>query len=322
MSRTFASSGVHAAMHPSRRAVIAGAGLLPLSATLLGRVAAPAHAEPAGLIRRPIPSSGETLPVIGIGTSRRYEVEPNADAVAPLREAVQRFVALGGTVIDTAPSYGTAEDVLGLILGQDDLRSKVFLCSKVGTPGREGGAAEIARSFKRLNTAMIDLVAVHNLIDPETNLATLRALKAEKKIRYLGVTVWRDSQFADLEALMRRETLDVVQVNYALDDRQAAARILPLAAERGVAVMVNVPFGRDRLLKAVQARELPPWAAEFGCASWPQFFLKYVLAHEAVTCPIPGMAKAAYVEDNLAAARGPMPDAAQRKLMETFVDAL
>ncbi|GJD94836.1 aldo/keto reductase [Methylobacterium iners] len=308
-------------MHPSRRTFVAGAGLLPL-ATHLAQAAAPAEAEPAGLLRRAIPSSGERIPVIGIGTSRRYEVEPTPEKVAPLREAVQRFVALGGSVIDTAPSYGTAEDVLGLILPQDGLREKVFLCSKVGTPGREAGAAEIARSFKRMNTAMIDLVAVHNLVDPASNLATLRDLKAEKKIRYLGVTVWRDSQFADLEPLMRRETLDFVQVNYALDDRRAAERILPLAADRGMAVMVNVPFGRDRLLRAVQGRELPGWTADFGCASWPQFFLKYVLSHPAVTCPIPGMAKASYVEDNLGAARGRMPDAAQRARMEALVDAL
>jgi aryl-alcohol dehydrogenase-like predicted oxidoreductase len=239
-----------------------------------------------------------------------------------LREAVQRFVSLGGTVIDTAPSYGTAEDVLGLILSQDGLREKVFLCSKVGTQGREAAVAEIARSFQRLKTSVIDLVAVHNLIDPDTNLATLRDLKTQGKIRYLGATVWRDSQLADLEALMTRETLDFIQVNYALDDRGAAERILPLAKERGMAVMVNVPFGRDRLFKAVQGRALPPWAAEFDCTSWPQFFLKYVLAHEAVTCPIPGMAKAAYVEDNLGAAQGRLPDAAQRARMEALVDAL
>jgi aryl-alcohol dehydrogenase-like predicted oxidoreductase len=274
------------------------------------------------LLHRAIPSSGESLPVIGIGTSRRYEVEPTPEKIAPLREAVQRFVSLGGTVIDTAPSYGTAEDVLGLILSQDGLREKVFLCSKVGTQGREAAVAEIARSFQRLKTSVIDLVAVHNLIDPDTNLATLRDLKTQGKIRYLGATVWRDSQLADLEALITRETLDFIQVNYALDDRGAAERILPLAKERGMAVMVNVPFGRDRLFKAVQGRALPPWAAEFDCTSWPQFFLKYVLAHEAVTCPIPGMAKAAYVEDNLGAAQGRLPDAAQRARMEALVDAL
>jgi aryl-alcohol dehydrogenase-like predicted oxidoreductase len=309
-------------MHPSRRALVAGAGLLPLTAVLLRNRAMAGTERSSKLLHRAIPSSGESLPVIGIGTSRRYEVEPTPEKIAPLREAVQRFVSLGGTVIDTAPSYGTAEDVLGLILSQDGLREKVFLCSKVGTQGREAAVAEIARSFQRLKTSVIDLVAVHNLIDPDTNLATLRDLKTQGKIRYLGATVWRDSQLADLEALITRETLDFIQVNYALDDRGAAERILPLAKERGMAVMVNVPFGRDRLFKAVQGRALPPWAAEFDCTSWPQFFLKYVLAHEAVTCPIPGMAKAAYVEDNLGAAQGRLPDAAQRARMEALVDAL
>ena len=322
MMQTLVFAGVRVLMHPSRRALVAGAGLLPLSAVLLRNRAMAGTERSSKLLHRAIPSSGESLPVIGIGTSRRYEVEPTPEKIAPLREAVQRFVSLGGTVIDTAPSYGTAEDVLGLILSQDGLREKVFLCSKVGTQGREAAVAEIARSFQRLKTSVIDLVAVHNLIDPDANLATLRDLKTQGKIRYLGATVWRDSQLADLEALMTRETLDFIQVNYALDDRGAAERILPLAKERGMAVMVNVPFGRDRLFKAVQGRALPPWAAEFDCTSWPQFFLKYVLAHEAVTCPIPGMAKAAYVEDNLGAAQGRLPDAAQRARMEALVDAL
>jgi aryl-alcohol dehydrogenase-like predicted oxidoreductase len=319
---TLVFTGARIPMNPSRRAILAGAGLLPFSAALVGPHAKADTLRSDGLRHRPIPSSGQTLPVIGIGTSRRYEVEPTPEAVAPLREAVQRFVALGGTVIDTAPSYGTAEDVLGLILNEDGLREKVFLCSKVGTPGREAGSAEIARSFQRMKTSMIDLVAIHNLIDPDANLATLRDLKAQGKIRYLGATVWRDTQLADLEAVMTREPLDFIQVNYALDDRSAAARILPLAKERGIAVMVNVPFGRDRLFKAVQGRTLPQWAADFDCASWSQFFLKYVLGNEAVTCPIPGMAKAAYVEDNLGAARGRLPDAVQRSRMEAFVDAL
>jgi aryl-alcohol dehydrogenase-like predicted oxidoreductase len=307
-------------MLPSRRTILAGAALLPAAFPARAQ-SAPPPAQAGSLIRRPIPSSGEMLPAIGIGTSRRYEVEPVPEKVAPLREAVERFVALGGTVIDTAPSYGTAEDVLGMIL-PGPLREKVFLASKVSEPGRAAGAAQIERSFERLRTPVIDLIAVHNLIDPENNLATLRDLKARKRIRYLGVTVWRDGQLPDLEAVMRREALDAIQVNYAIDNRAAAERILPLAQERGMAVMVNVPFGRDRLFKAVQGRALPPWAAEFDCASWPQFFLKYVIAHPAVTCPIPGMAKASYVEDNLGAARGRLPDAATRAKMEALIDAL
>lgn len=304
----------HAPHGLSRRSLIAAAGLMPLAPAL--------SAAEEALIRRPIPSSGEMLPVLGIGTSRRYEVEPVPDKIAPLKDAVQRFVALGGSVIDTAPSYGTAEEVLGLILPEAGLRAKVFLASKVGTTGREAGMAEIARSFARLKVEVIDLIAVHNLIDTETQLATLRDMKAKQRIRYVGVTVWRDGQLDALEAVMKRETLDAIQVNYAIDNREAAARILPLAADRGQAVMVNVPFGRDRLFKAVQGKAVPDFAQSFGCATWPQFFLKYVLGHPAVTCPIPGMAKVAYVEDNLAAARGRLPDAAERKRMETFIDAL
>ncbi|MCJ2008178.1 aldo/keto reductase [Methylobacterium sp. J-092] len=297
----------------SRRALIAAAGLMPLAQTLAAEEA---------LIRRPIPSTGELLPVVGIGTSRRYEVAPTPDAVAPLRAAVERFVALGGSVIDTAPSYGTAEDVLGLILPDGALREKVFLASKVDTTGREATRAEFERSLARMKVARIDLLAVHNLIDATENLAVLRDLKAEKRIRYLGVTVWRDGQFDGLERVMRGETLDAIQVNYAIDNREAAERILPLAVDRGQAVMVNVPFGRDRLFKAVQGKAVPDFAKGFGCETWPQFFLKYVLGHPAVTCPIPGMAKVAYVEDNLAAARGRLPDAAERKRMEAFIDAL
>ncbi|MDP4022185.1 aldo/keto reductase [Methylobacterium sp. NEAU 140] len=301
-------------MPVSRRTLLAAAALAPLGARA-------ARAEEP-LIRRSIPSSGETLPAIGIGTSRRYEVAPTPEAVAPLKAAVETFVRLGGSVIDTAPSYGTAEDVLGVIFSETGLRDRVFLASKVDTRGRADTLAQFERSLKRLRTDRLDLVAVHNLIDTAENLAVLRDLKAQKKTRYVGVTVWRDGQLDDLEATMRRETLDFIQVNYAIDNRTAAERVLPLAADKGIAVMINVPFGRDRLFKAVQGKDLPPVAKEIGCASWPQFFLKYVLGNPAVTCPIPGMAKVSYVEDNVAAARGKLPDAAQRKQMEAFIDAV
>ncbi len=305
-------------MSISRRTLLHGAALAAAGATLKGPGTARAAEE--ALILRPIPSTGERLPAMGIGTSRRYEVAVTPEATAPLREAVERFVALGGTVIDTAPSYGTAEDVLGLIL--EGLREKIFLATKVAATGRAAAEAETERSFKRLRTDRIDLIAVHNLIDTESNLAILRGLKAQGRIRYVGVTVWRDDQFPELETVLKREKLDVLQVNYALDSRKAAERVLPLAQERGVAVMVNVPFGRDRLFTAVKGKPVPDFAKEFGCASWAQFFLKYVLANEAVTCPIPGMAKAQYVDDNMGAARGRLPDAAERRKMEAFIDAV
>lgn len=296
-----------------RRTLLAAGALMPLAVR-------PGLAEDSLLLRK-IPSSGESLPAIGIGTSRRYEVEPTPDKIAPLREAVERFVALGGRVIDTAPSYGTAEDVLGKILPEGGLREKIFLASKVSERGKDG-LGQIERSFKRMNVTNIDLIAVHNLVDVETNLATLRELKRQGRIRYVGVTVWVDSQFADLEAVMKREALDFIQVNYAIDSRAAAERILPLAKDRGMAAMINVPFGRDRLFGAVKGKPIPDWAAAFGCANWAQFFLKYVLANEAVTCPIPGMAKVAYVEENVGAARGRLPDATERKKMETYIDAV
>jgi aryl-alcohol dehydrogenase-like predicted oxidoreductase len=297
----------------NRRSLLAAGALAPLAVR-------PASADEPLLLRK-IPSSGEALPAIGIGTSRRYEVEPTPDKIAPLREAVDRFVALGGRVIDTAPSYGTAEDVLGKILPECGLREKVFLATKVSERGKDG-LAQIERSFQRMKTEKIDLIAVHNLVDVENNLSTLRDLKRQGRIRYLGVTVWVDSQYPDLEAVMKRETLDFVQVNYAIDSRLAAERILPLAKDRGMAVMINVPFGRDRLFGAVKGKPIPDWAAAFGCANWAQFFLKYVIANEAVTCPIPGMAKAAYVEENVGAARGRLPDASERKKMEAFIDAV
>ena len=313
----------------SRRSLLAGAaGLLPLLPPVTGREAlaqgAPAPEASAGeaLIRRTIPSSGEALPALGVGTARRYEVAPTPDAVAPLREAVDRFLALGGTVIDTAPSYGRAEEVLGAMFGAGLPRERVFLATKVAARGREAVGAEIERSFSRLRQDRIDLLAVHNLVDVEASLPLLRDLKRAGRVRYVGVTVWRDGQLADLEPVMRRETLDFVQVNYAVDDRAAAERILPLARDRGMGVMVNVPFGRDRLFEATKGRPLPDVAAALGCATWPQFFLKYVLGHEAVTCPIPGMAKAAYVEDNMGALRGRLPDAAERRRMEAVIDAL
>ncbi|BCM85491.1 aldo/keto reductase [Methylobacterium indicum] len=302
-----------------RRAMLAGS---VAGAVAAGLFPGQLLADESGLIRRPIPSSGETVPAIGIGTSRRYDVAPESDAVAPLRETVAKFASLGGTVIDTAPDYGRAEEVLGRILKETGLREKVFLCSKVAARGREAGEAQIAQSFRRLGTDRIDLIAIHNLIDPQAQLPLLRELKDKKRIRYLGATTWAEGQYGDLEALMKAERLDVIQVNYAVDARKAAERILPLAKERGIAVMVNVPFGRERLFTLVRGRDLPPFAAEFDCKTWPQFFLKYVLSHEAVTCPVPGTAQVRYAEDNLGAARGRLPDAAQRRKMEEFIDGL
>ncbi len=278
---------------------------------------APAWGQTVPLLRKRIPSSGEEIPVIGLGTARRYE-RPGPG----LRETLQRFGVLGGSVVDTAPVYGQAETVVGDLLEDLKLRPRLFLATKVSISGREAGVCQIEQSFQRLRTQKIDLIAVHNLRDTQIHLATLRELKRQARIRYVGITTSSDRQYADFEQTMRRETLDFIQVDYALDNRGAGERILPLAAERGMAVMVNLPFGRGRLFDAVRGKALPAWAAEFDCASWPQFFLKYIVSHPAVTCAVPGMARPEYAEDNLGAARGRLPDAALRRRMESFIDAI
>ena len=282
-------------------------------------------AQDAPLVQKKIPSSGELIPIIGLGTARRYEdVKSDQDKV-PLRETIAKFKALGLRVIDSSSSYGTAEAVVGELVEDLKIRDALFLATKVSlrkATGRDAGLAIIEQSFKRYRTNKIDLIAVHNLLDTQTQLATLREMKAAGRVRYVGITTSFDNQYAEFEQTMKKEALDFIQVDYALDNRDAGERIIPLAGDRGMAVMVNLPFGRGRLFKAVQGKNLPPWAAEFDCKSWPQFFLKYIVSHPAVTCAVPGMARAEYVVDNVGAARGRLPDAAMRRRMEQFIDGV
>ena len=274
------------------------------------------------LIQKKIPSSGESIPVIGIGTARRYEEVKNDAEKAPLRETIRQFQALGGKVIDSSPSYGTAEAVVGELTEGLQVRDSLFLATKVSlrNAGRAEGIAQIEQSFEKLRTSKIDLIAVHNLRDTDTQLRTLREMKQAGRIRYVGITTSFDNQYGEFEQVIKKETLDFIQVDYALDNRDAGERIIPLAGERGAAVMSNLPFGRGRLFKAVQGKALPEWASEFDCRSWPQFFLKYIVAHPAITCAVPGMARPEYVIDNLGAARGRLPDGAMRRKMEQFID--
>jgi aryl-alcohol dehydrogenase-like predicted oxidoreductase len=281
-------------------------------------------AQGGPLIQKKIPSSGESIPIIGIGTARRYEEIKTEAEKAPLREVLRRFKEQGGKVIDSSPTYGTAEAVVGELVDDLKIRDSLFIATKVSLrkPGREAGLEQIEQSFKRLRTDKIDLLAVHNLRDTQTQLATLRELKQAGRIRYVGITTSFENQYPEFEQTMKKETLDFIQVDYALDNRNAGERILPLAADRGMAVMINLPFGRGRLFKAVQGKKLPPWAAEFDCASWAQFFLKHIVSHPAVTCAVPGTAQVKYVPDNLGAARGRLPDAAMRRRMENFIDSV
>ncbi len=306
-------------MRMSRRELL-GAGIAAGASILLS--SASARAQEASLIQRRIPSTGERLPVIGIGTARRYEAVATEAERAPLREALRRFKELGGKVIDTAPSYGTAESVVGDLTAELEIRASLFIATKLGAYGREAGIEQLEQSFKRLRTPTIDLIAVHNLQDTLTQLATLRQWKRAGRIRYVGITTSFERQFPEFEQTMKAEALDFIQVDYALDNRKADERILPLAADRGMGAMINLPFGRGRLFRAVQGQRLPTWASEFDCASWAQFFLKYIVSHPAVTCAVPGTAKVEYVVDNLGAARGRLPDAAMRRRMERFIDGL
>jgi len=258
---------------------------------------------------RPIPSTREALPVIGCGTWQGFDHTPASAGYQRLPGVIAALRAAGGSVIDSSPMYGRAEQSTGEVLAASADRSDVFLATKVWTRGREAGIAQMEQSFAHLRAARIDLMQIHNLVDWRTQLATLRDWKAQGRIRYIGITHYTASAFAEVEAVMRAERLDFLQINYAADDREVEKRLLPLAAERGVAVIVNQPFGGGGLLRRLRDRPLPGWAADIGCTSWAQVLLKFVLGHPAVTCAIPGTSRAEHMADNAAAGSGPMPDA-------------
>jgi len=287
------------------------AGVLPMTS-----VAAPAP------IRRAIPRSGELLPVIGLGTWQTFDVGAAASARAPLREVLAEFVRLGGRVIDSSPMYGESERVAGDLAAELGVHDKLFLATKVWTRGRGAGIRQMNDSFRWLRTERIDLMQVHNLVDWHTHLATLRQWKEEGRVRYLGVTHYTESAYDDLERVLKSEQLDFVQLNYSIAEREADARMLPLAAERRVAVIVNRPFAKGGLFGKVRGAALPPWAAEFGCTSWAQFFLKFVVSHPAVTCAIPATSKVKHLIDNMGAGTGALPDVRTRERMVRVIEAL
>jgi diketogulonate reductase-like aldo/keto reductase len=285
--------------------------------------ALPARAGAAPqILSRPIPASGETIPVVGLGTWRVFDVGGAQAERAPLRDVLKSLVELGGRVVDSSPMYGAAESVVGDLAGELAITDKLFLATKVWTSGRDAGVAQMEQSIKRLRARQLDLIQIHNLLDWRTHLKTLREWKAAGRIRYLGVTHYTSSAYDELERVLRAEALDFVQVNYSLGEREAERRILPLARDRGVAVLANRPFAEGGLFQRVRAQAVPPWAAEFDCESWAQFFLKWILAEPAVTCVIPGTSRPQHLVDNLKAAVGRLPDAAMRDRMVAHIAAV
>src|SRR5947207_11248693 len=271
---------------------------------------------------KPIPKTGETLPVIGLGTWQTFDVGASRSAREPLKEVLRGFVRLGGSVIDSSPMYGKSETVTGDLAAELGVQKQLFLATKVWTSGREAGIRQMEESFKRLRTERMDLMQVHNLVDWRTQLVTLKQWKEQGKIRYIGVTHYTESAYDELARVLQAEALDFVQLNYSIAERAAERRLLPLAAERHIAVLVNRPFVHVDLFSKVRGKPLPRWAAEIGCASWAQFFLKFVISHPAVTCAIPGTSRVQHLVDNLQAGIGPLPDGAMRERMARAVAEL
>lgn len=272
------------------------------------------------MIVRTIPSTGEKIPAVGLGSSQTFNVGASAEERAPIREVIRLFSEMGGKLIDTAPSYRRSEGVIGDLVAELGTRDRLFLATKVRKEGREEGIAEIETSFERLHTDTLDLIQVHNLRDTPTQLATLRELKQQGRIRYVGVTTSSLRQFEAMEQVLSTEELDFVQLNYNIGSRQAEERLLPLAKERGIAVLVNLPYGRGRMFRAVGDAKLPEWAAAFDCESWGQFFLKFIISHPAVTCPIPATSNPRHLVDNMGAMYGRLPDEAMRKRMVEYFE--
>jgi len=285
--------------------------------------------ESGNLITRAIPSSGEKLPIVGLGSAATFSRVASSADVSALREVLRVLFENGGSVFDTAPGYGASEEVAGRIVQELDAVEKVFWATKVNVAGRGGASADpaaareqIERSFQRIGKDPIDLIQVHNLADIPTQMAILKELKAEGRVRYIGTTSTRTSRYSDLAKVMREEPIDFIGVDYAVDNRKSAETILPLAQDRGIAVLGYIPFGRTRLWRRVAGRTVPDWATEFGANTWAQFFIKYAAAHPAITAVTPATSKPKNMLDNLGAAVGELPDDAMQRRMEALVESL
>ena len=291
----------------SRREMFFGIAAAALSAS--------AVTPKRAMLKKPVPSSGEELPVIGLGTWQTFDVGPGAPERTELKAVLERLSQSGGSVIDSSPMYGQAERVAGDLVSELGLRERFFLATKVWTRGRDAGIREMERSLALMRTKRMDLMQVHNLLDVETHTKTLRAWKDEGRVRYVGITHYHSGAYRDLERLVKTGAYDFVQLNFSMAEREAEERLLDVCRESRAAVIANRPFAGAELFDRVKGRSVPAWAAEIDCTSWGQFFLKWILGHPAVTCVIPGTRRLAHLEDNVRAGMGRLPDAAMRKRM-------
>jgi diketogulonate reductase-like aldo/keto reductase len=292
------------------------------AAVLVLPVNAPGKSDSPAMLTRIIPSSGEKLPVIGLGTWQAFDVDLTADVRRQLEEVLSLFVKVGGRVIDSSPMYGRAEGVIGDLTSSLGIRKKLFLATKVWTRGKDSGVQSMEHSLALLCTDRIDLMQVHNLVDVNTHLATLREWKQTGRVRYTGITHYESGALSAIEKLIRSEKFDFLQINYSLMEPEAEQRVLPMAQERGIAVIANRPFGAGDLFDKVHSKPLPDWASEFDCHSWAQFFLKWIISNAAITCAIPATNKTRHLEDNIQGGIGRLPDAKIRRRMVELVSSL
>lgn len=274
------------------------------------------------MLTRTIPSTGEPLPVIGIGTYRGFDVGSRSKEKAALDDVLRTLLSAGGSVLDSSPMYGRAEEVAGELIAAQRAREKLFVATKVWTQGRAPGIRQMEQSMQFMRSARLDLMQIHNLVDWRTHLATLRTWKEEGCIRYLGITHYSSSAYGEMERIMRAEALDFVQLNYSIEDREAERRLLPLAAERGMAVLVNLPFGQGSLFQALRRKPIPAWIRDTGCETWSQVLLKFALSHREVTCVIPGTGNPAHMLENCKAGSPPMLDDATTKKLVAYWQSL
>ncbi len=266
-------------------------------------------------------STGEQIPVVGLGTWQTFDVGENSTATNLLKEVLTTLLEKGGSVVDSSPMYGRSEKVVGDLSTELKINDKLFIATKVWTTGKEQGIKQMNESFQLLGRKQLDLMQIHNLVDWRTHLVTLRDWKAQEKVRYIGITHYTESAYDQVEQIMKREPIDFLQINYSLLSRKAEERLFPLAQEKKISVLINRPFEEGALFSRVRGKTLPDWAKEFDCSSWGQFFLKFILSHPAVTCVIPGTSKPHHMADNAMAGVGKLPNADHRKKMITFLNA-